>query len=148
MAKKTEKPDAKPDETPDDDDIREEHDDEHEPDADDEPDTFTREYVEGLRADIAKYRTKARDAEERADTVSRQLFRLRVEQTGRLADADDLDYDPDLLSDDEKLSGAIDSLLDVKPHLKSRAVRGELDQGVRGDNAGPTDFLGIMRSQL
>src|SRR4051812_4629809 len=68
---------------------------------DDEPDenaeTFPRSYVEKLRKESQGYRERAKDAETRADDLARQLFRLRVDATGKLADPDDLPYDPELL---------------------------------------------------
>lgn len=73
-----------------------------------------------VRREAARYRTKLRDAEKRVDELSRRLVAARVKESGRLADPDDMPYDESLL-DDDKLTAAIDDLIERKPHLKARS---------------------------
>ena len=104
-----------------------------------EEDTFPREYVEKLRDESAKYRQRAG----KADDLARRVHRLMVEQTGLLADPEDLEYDEEHLDDPEKLQSAVNDLLARKPHLAARRPRGDVGQGVT-DNA-PTDLAAILR---
>ncbi|WP_137148082.1 hypothetical protein [Mycolicibacterium sp. CR10] len=89
--------------------------------------------MEDLRRESAGYRDKLRTAEARVDELSKALFTARVESTGQLADATDLEYNPDLLDDAEGLSAAVESLVTTKPHLKARRVSGDAGQGVKGE---------------
>lgn len=102
-------------------------------------DTFPRAYVEELRRENARYRDRAK----KADDLAERLHRARVEATGRLADPTDLPYDDSLIEDDDALAGAIDALLEQKPHLASRRVSGDIGQGV-GANGGQAVSLGAM----
>ncbi|MDN5550870.1 MAG: hypothetical protein L0G54_09165 [Brevibacterium sp.] len=109
--------------------------------SDDEPDTFSREYVQKLRDESARYRQRAG----RADELAHSLHKLLVEQTGRLADPSDLNFDEAHLEDPESLTASIDDLLSTKPHLATRIARGDIEQG-----ATPSDpefsLTGIMRN--
>ncbi|MGO2862872.1 MAG: hypothetical protein ACTIC1_17065 [Brevibacterium sp.] len=109
--------------------------------SDDEQDTFPREYVEKLRDENARYRQRAGQA----DDLAQQLHTLLVEQTGRLADPSDLNFDEAHLEDPESLTASIDELLSKKPHLATRIARGDIEQG-----ATPSDpefsLTGIMRN--
>lgn len=102
-------------------------------------DTFPRAYVEELRRENARYRDRAK----KADDLAERLHRARVEATGRLADPTDLPYDDSLIEDDDALAGAIDALLEQKPHLASRRVSGDIGQGV-GTAGGQAVSLGAM----
>jgi hypothetical protein len=121
------------------------------PDELPEGDTFTREYVEKLRAEAAKHRTAAKEAATARDELAgqvtglqEQVFRFRVEQTGKLADATDLVFDAALLESDEALTGAIDELLASKPHLASRRVSGDAGQGAGEPNPGEVSLAGLL----
>lgn len=109
--------------------------------TEDEQDSFSREYVQKLRDENARYRQRAG----RADELAHSLHRVLVEQTGRLADPSDLEFNEDHLDDPEALTAAIDELLSNKPHLATRIARGDIDQG-----ATPSDpefsLTGIMRN--
>ena len=94
-------------------------------DETDDAETFPRAYVEKLRKENKGYRDRAKTAEERAteleqsnDALARQLFTAKVAATGKLADPADLAYDADLMDDPDKLTAAVDSLIEAKPHLK------------------------------
>ncbi|WP_460359526.1 hypothetical protein [Mycobacterium sp. ZZG] len=83
-------------------------------------DTFSREYVEGLRKESAGYRDRAKTAETRVDELSRALFLAKVAATGKLSDPTDLEYNADLLDDPEALDIAIDVLTESKPQSVDR----------------------------
>lgn len=125
--------------------------DDNTPDELPEGDTFPREYVEKLRDEAAKHRTARKEAEDRATAaeaavtgLQEQVFRFRVEQTGKLADATDLVFDAALLESDEALTGAIDELLASKPHLASRRVSGDAGQGAGEPNPGGVSLAGLL----
>jgi hypothetical protein len=112
-----------------------------------EPDQFPREYVERLRRESAGYRDKAKGSDERADTLAQRLHAELVSATGRLQDTRDLPYDPAHLESAEALSGAIDALLEERPHLKSRKVTGDVGQGKRGE-AGEVSLVELLRARV
>lgn len=107
----------------------------------DEHTTFSREYVEELRGEAAKYRTRAKHTEE----VERRLHAALVSLDGRLQDATDLDFDPSHLEGDEGVEAAITALLEAKPHLAKRAPSGDVGAGVRGEVDAAPDLISIMR---
>lgn len=119
---------------------------EHQDDDAADDGTYPAKVVKDLRKENASYRERARTAEARADDLARQLFRLRVEATGKLASADDLPFDADLLADDEKLNAAVDELLSKRPHYAKRTPAGNVGQGERGHTpAVPQDFSTLLR---
>ena len=107
----------------------------------DEHTTFSREYVEELRGEAAKYRTRAKHTEE----VERRLHDALVRLDGRLHDATDLDFDPSHLEGDGGVEAAITALLEAKPHLAKRAPSGDVGAGVRGEVDAAPDLISIMR---
>ena len=107
----------------------------------DEHTTFSREYVEELRGEAAKYRTRAKHTEE----VERRLHDALVRLDGRLHDASDLDFDPKRLEGDGGVEAAITALLEAKPHLAKRAPSGDVGAGVRGEVDAAPDLISIMR---
>lgn len=109
--------------------------------AADEHTTFSREYVEELRGEAAKYRTRAKHTEE----VERRLHDALVRLDGRLHDASDLDFDPKRLEGDGGVEAAITALLEAKPHLAKRAPSGDVGAGVRGEVDAAPDLISIMR---
>jgi hypothetical protein len=125
-------------------------DDENEPDADaaDDEQTYPAVYVRKLRKENQSYRDRAKAAETRAEDLARQLFRLRVESTGKLADPDDLPFDADLLGDDDKLNTAVDELLAKRPHYAKRKVAGNVGAGVTGTREEPFSLLGRLKQSV
>lgn len=107
-----------------------------------EPDTFPRDYVEKLREENARYRTRA----QRADDLAQRLHTALVAATGRLADPSDLDFDEGHLEDEDALSTALDDLLARKPHLASRRPRGDVAQGPVA-TSGTLDLAGLLRGR-
>lgn len=95
------------------------HDAENDEDAADESSSETD--VSKLRSEAASWRKKFRDAETEIDTLRRELFTAKVRETGRLADASDMEFDAAALDDKDALDTAINELLESKPHLKARS---------------------------
>ncbi|CAN5675894.1 hypothetical protein BH10ACT9_BH10ACT9_28430 [soil metagenome] len=103
-------------------------------------DTFTREYVEGLRKESAGYR-------DRSNALGKRLHRELVTATARLENPDDLPFDAEHLDDADKLTAALDALLTERPYFAKRVVTGDAGQGNRGGSAsGPTSFADLLRS--
>lgn len=107
-------------------------------------DTFPREYVEKLRTESKGYRERAKTAEANLDAAQRELFRVKVSATGKLASPDDLPYSADLLSDDEALTAAIDELVTSKPHYAARKPTGSVGQGQTGKQEPKPTWLGTL----
>lgn len=106
---------------------------------------FDRKYVEKLRKESAKYRDKAKRAEE----LEKRLHRSMVAQDGRLADPDDMEFNPEHLDDADALSDAIASLVAKKPGLRAQRLSGDVGAGVREKPKPPTtDLLSIMKGLM
>lgn len=112
------------------------------PPAPEQEDTFDRAYVEELRKENAKYRTRAGEAE----TLARRLHEALVKADGRLQDPTDLPFNPEHLDADGALDKAITELIENKPHLKARRVAGDVGAGARGPASNDTDLIGLIRS--
>ncbi len=110
--------------------------------TEEEPETFPREYVEKLRDEAAKHRTRA----QRADALAARLHTALVAATGRLADPSDLPFEESHLDDAETLTTAIDELLTRKPHLASRRPVGDVGQGTTPLTE-TVDLAGILRAR-
>ena len=122
------------------------------PDAADEPadelaESFPRSYVEKLRDKNHNYRTRARDAEQRAEQLARELFTARVERLGRLADPSDLPYDAELLDDPDALGEAVSELLTARPHLAARRAAGNIGQHEHGGSGDTFSLVEYLRPQ-
>lgn len=111
--------------------------------TEEQPDTFPRSYVEELRQESARYRTRAQHADQLAQRLHTELVRA----TGKLQDPSDLPFDEAHLEDPEALASAVDALLQSKPHLKSRRVAGDIGQGASRPAAGDVDLLGLLRGR-
>lgn len=112
-----------------------------------EPDTFTREYVTDLRRESAEHRTRAKDAEARAEQLAQTLWTERVGALGLLADPADLPYDPDTLDDPDAIRRQADELLARRPHLRTRRISARAGQGEGVAAADNVSLTGIMRSR-
>ena len=114
-----------------------------EPEVEPEPDTFPASVVRDLRKENARYRDRAKAADE----LREALWQARVAATGRLADPTDLvmpeDADP---LDPEAVNAAVEDLLGRKPHLAARAVAGTVGQG-HSEPTTHTDLAGILRAR-
>jgi hypothetical protein len=118
---------------------------EQEQEQSDQQETFPREYVEQLRTKSSRYRHRMKEAESKADQLSRELFRARVALTGKLADPDDMRYRPSLMDRDGALEQAVDELVQRKPHLAARRVRGNVGQHDRGTDDQGESLAAILR---
>jgi hypothetical protein len=112
----------------------------------DNSDTFPRSYVEKLRRESQGYRERADQNATSAEQYAQRLYTEMVRATGRLADPSDLAFDQAHLDDPDSLSGAIDELLQRKPHLASRRLTGDIGQGASG-NGSPVDLAGMLRAR-
>lgn len=110
------------------------------PEPEAEPETFPRAYVEDLRKENGKYRTRA----QQADALAQRLHTALVGATGRLQDPTDLAFDESHLASEEALTAAVEALLVNKPHLASRKTFGNIGQG---PSAAPGDvsLAGLLR---
>lgn len=111
--------------------------------SDPEPETFPREYVEKLRTENGKYRQRAGEA----DALATRLHTELVRATGRLADPTDLPFDAEHLEGSDKLSLAIDELLESKPHLATRRPTGDIGQGNRGPSTSGFSLLDMLKER-
>lgn len=112
-------------------------------------DTFSRSYVEELRAESARHRIGAK----RADELARRLVSSYVEATGRLHDPRDLAFSDDLMGEDgfpdpEKVTSAVEALIKDRPHLARIRLVGDVGQGVTNEGAstGLAAFGDMLRS--
>jgi hypothetical protein len=112
-------------------------------DQGDDAETFPRAYVEKLRAQNARYRERAKNA----DLYAHRLHTELVRATGRLADPTDLEFAHEHLDDPDALAGALDDLLARKPHLASRKPVGDIGQGNRGSSSEPFSLLGLLKER-
>lgn len=72
------------------------------------------------------------------DALARKVHTALVAGTGKLVNAEELPFDPDHLTDPDKLNAAIDALTEAKPYLRVRPA-GDVGQGQRGNaEAKPT----------
>ena len=106
-----------------------------------EPETFSRDYVEGLRKESAAHRLKAKTV----DAANARLVASYAAQDGRLVNGEALAYDDALLDADglvdrEKVAAAITATLGAKPYLASRRPTASLPQGVLPDGPEPVSL--------
>ena len=111
-------------------------------DGTDAQESFPRAYVEDLRKENAKYRDRAK----RADDLAARLHTALVAADGRLADPEDLEFNAEHLDDDEALTAAIGDLVARKPGLRAQKVGGDVGAGKRGAPATPpADLISLIR---
>lgn len=106
-----------------------------------EAESFPREYVQKLRDENAKYRTRA----QQTDILAHRLHTALAAATGRLADPTDLPFNETHLDDPDALNAAVDSLLASKPHLGNRTPRGDVGQGA-SDPGATVSLAGLLRA--
>lgn len=117
-------------------------------DAGDEqqPDTFSREYVAGLRREAAQHRRRATEQADAVRAIAAELWTARVAAAGTLADPSDLPPPADLEAapTDEDVAAAVSELLERKPHLARRRVVGSIGQGA-GTAGGDVSLSTLLR---
>ncbi|MBB2992361.1 hypothetical protein FHR72_003860 [Mycolicibacterium iranicum] len=112
-------------------------------------DSFPRSYVEQLRTEAKTNRQRAEAAEQTLDRVQRALFTSQVRATGKLADPTDLEYNEELLNDDDALTTAIDELLKKRPHYAAKKIKGgDVGQGVTGKQTEKFSLLGRLQQSV
>ncbi len=116
------------------------------------PETAARDAViASLRAEAASNRVKLREATERADKLAHLAVRALVEADARVIDPDvaaDLVYEDALtdgMPDRERVSVALDALLEAKPYLRKIKVSGDIGQGITSDTQGTVSLLSLMK---
>ena len=117
------------------------------PPGEQEPETFSREYVEQLRSEAADYRVKAKRAET-AETFLQELA-IRQGTDDILVDSDDLPWSDEFNDDNgypsfEKIRTAAEALIIKKPHLGR--PRGDVGQGRQSDSASQVSLSEILRA--
>ena len=97
--------------------------------------TFPAVYVKKLRNENANYRKRAENVEQleqKLNDLSTRLHKELVKRDGRLANADDLPFNPEFLENETALTEAITELIKTRPGLKSRIAAGDIGNGSRG----------------
>ncbi|MEJ7634313.1 hypothetical protein [Aeromicrobium sp.] len=114
-----------------------------------EPETFTREYVEQLRAEAAEGRIKSKRATD-LETALREAVISKVAGS-ILQDPSSLEWSDNLADEDgmpspDLIREAAEALAAAKPHLSR--VSGPVLQGHRGEDsdAGTVDLAGLLRA--
>lgn len=114
---------------------------------DDDGRTFNYDYVKGLREEAKSWRLKAA----RADELEARLHSELTKADGRLADWQDLPFDPEHLADPQKHADAINELLKAKPHYATRkpAPGSTIHQGPVGAPVAPKpDLIAGLRAAM
>lgn len=115
--------------------------------ADDDGRTFDYEYVKGLREEAKSWRLKAA----KTDELQGRLHAELTKADGRLADWQDLPFDPEHLADPQKHADAITELLTAKPHFATRrpAPGSTIHQGSVGAPVQPKpDLIAGIRAAM
>jgi hypothetical protein len=123
----------------------------------DEPETFDRNYVTGLRDEAAQHRVRARDLEAKVGQLRDRLLidNIRHLAADVLADPGDLLtfgerddlLDEDGLPDPDAILNAARALAQDKPHIASRRPAGRIEQGAREEPDGSVDLASILRQR-
>ncbi len=115
--------------------------------------------LSAARREAANYRRRLRETEAERDQLRAalgDLQRAEVERAAgeRMASGSDV-WDAgvrleelvgeDGALDDEKVSAAVDGVLEDRPHWASRKVRGDIDQGARTSPEPPVDLGAMLR---
>lgn len=108
--------------------------------------SFSREYVEKLRNKGANYRLRAKESEQRLETVQRALFAERVQRLDLVVDPQEVPYNAELLDSEEELLEHIEELLTAKPYLRKRKAGGDIGQHDKHTDGGGFSLLGALRA--
>ena len=100
-----------------------------------------------LRREAKNLRDRLKTAENRAEDLARRLHSELTRSSGKLADPTDLAYDAAHLDDTEAHTAAIESLLETKPHLRSRVPSaGNVGQGAKDNDTTPPSFISHLKT--
>lgn len=113
----------------------------------DEPDTFSREYVQALRKEAADHRARAK----KVTDANARLMALHAEMDGRLINVGELSYSEDLVDDSglvdpQKVTRAIDALIEAKPYLRRSAP--PIAQGVMPQAPDEPSLFDLLRQRI
>lgn len=118
------------------------------PSPEDNVKVFDEAYVGKLRDEAAKHRREKKALADRLlDTTVKSSAVDLADPADLLVYVDRADLlDEDGLPDPEKIVEAQNSLLEKKPHLRTRDARGDIDQGGRGKPVESFSFNDWLRS--
>jgi hypothetical protein len=103
--------------------------------------------VDKVRREARNLRERLKVSEARTDELARRLHTELARASGKLADVTDLAFDAAHLDDADTLTAAIDSLLEAKPHLRSRVPSGgNVGQGAKDNASPPTSLLTHLKA--
>ncbi len=113
---------------------------------DEEPETFTAEYVKELRDEAAAHRVRAKRAEAAEDRL--RVLAIEAAARGVLADPTDLPWSPEYEDNDgwpdaAKLTAAAQELATRKPHLTR--PRGDVGQGRHSEDRDTVSLVGLLK---
>lgn len=116
--------------------------------TDDSTDTFSAEYVRGLRRENAEARVRAK----LADAANDRLLAAYVNADGRLIDPDLITVGEDVLGDDglidsEKVKASIDALIAAKPQYQ-KIRPAVIPQGVREEAPVERGLFTLLRERM
>lgn len=116
--------------------------------ADDSTDTFSAEYVRGLRRENAEARVRAK----LADAANDRLLAAYVNADGRLIDPDLITVSDEVLGDDglidsEKVKASIDALIAAKPQYQ-KIRPAVIPQGVREEAPVERGLFTLLRERM
>lgn len=122
---------------------------EPEPPAEDEPQTFSADYVKQLREEAAAHRVKAK----RTDEANERMVRTIAQMDGRLHDAGDVALSDDMLDesgivDPDRVRESIAALIEAKPHLAKPRITTPMPMGVRQDVEPPPSLFSLVRERI
>ena len=116
--------------------------------TEEEPTTFSADYVAKLREENAAQRVKAK----RVIAANARLSAAYAATDGRLVDVEAFAFSEDLLDDDglvdrDKVATAISALIEAKPYLASRRPVTPIAQGVRTDIPAAPGLFDLIRER-
>ena len=83
-----------------------------------------------------------------ADNLARRLHTALVLADGRIANPNDVPYDPTHLDSEEALTATIDALVESNPGARARQYNGDIGAGTRGNtHTTKVDLISLMRNQ-
>lgn len=104
------------------------------------------EALSKVRREAKNLRERLKAAESRVDELARRLHTELTRASGKLADPSDLEFSFDNLDSPEALTAALDGLLEVKPHLRSRIpAAANVGQGAKNQGQ-PVGLLSHLKS--
>jgi hypothetical protein len=118
--------------------------------AQDSAETFPADAVRELRDELAKRRIRAK---EQAAAANARLLTAYTRADGRLVEPDLLEMTEDLFDEDgfidpERVTAAIDGLLQAKPYLSARKPTQPITQGVQPQVPDTPGLFTLIRDRI